>query len=148
MRQPQEIRDVEHEQILERVAAVDVAKASGMVCLRVPQAGRLDRRRSLVWEVPATTTAVLELAEHLARERIQNGHLGGNQRRLADLVLPAGSGQAANPSRTSSTAGAPRRRVRLTPSAHPLELLGHHPGDGYRRSRQDQDRTGRTDRGS
>ncbi len=71
MREPQEICDVEHEQILERVAAVDVAKASGMVCVRGPQAGRPDRRRSLVWEVPATTNAVLELAEHLARERIQ-----------------------------------------------------------------------------
>ncbi len=62
MREPQEICDVEHEQILERVAAVDVAKASGMVCVREPQAGRPDRRRSLVWEVPATTNAVLELA--------------------------------------------------------------------------------------
>jgi len=71
MREPQEICDVEHEQILERVAAVDVAKASGMVCLRVPQAGRPDRRRSLVWEVPATTNAVMELADHLARERVQ-----------------------------------------------------------------------------
>jgi transposase len=71
MREPQEICDVENEQILDRVAAVDVAKASGMVCVRVPQAGLLDRRRSLVWEVPATTNAVLELAEHLARDRIQ-----------------------------------------------------------------------------
>ena len=33
MREPQEIEDEEHEQILQRVAAVDVAKASGMVCL-------------------------------------------------------------------------------------------------------------------
>jgi transposase len=71
MREPQEICDVEHEQILERVAAVDVAKASGMVCLRVPQAGRQDRRRSLVWDVPATTNAVIELADHLVRERVQ-----------------------------------------------------------------------------
>jgi len=71
MKEPQEICDVEHEQILERVAAVDVAKASGMVCLRVPQAGRPDRRRSLVWEVPATTNAVMELADHLIRERVQ-----------------------------------------------------------------------------
>jgi transposase len=71
MREPQEICDVEHEQILERVAAVDVAKASGMVCLRVPQASRPDRRRSLVWDVPATTNAVLELADHLAREQVQ-----------------------------------------------------------------------------
>jgi hypothetical protein len=29
---PQEIEDEEHEQVMDRVAAVDVAKASGMVC--------------------------------------------------------------------------------------------------------------------
>ncbi len=39
--EPQEIEDEEHEQVLERVAAIDVAKASGMVCMRVPDpAGR------------------------------------------------------------------------------------------------------------
>ena len=38
--EPQEIEDEEHEQILERVAAVDVAKASGMVCTRAPHPGR------------------------------------------------------------------------------------------------------------
>src|ERR1035437_9561076 len=35
MREPQEIVDEEHEQVIERVAAIDVAKASGMVCVRV-----------------------------------------------------------------------------------------------------------------
>lgn len=30
----QEIEDVEREQLLERAAAVDVAKVSGMVCVR------------------------------------------------------------------------------------------------------------------
>ena len=34
MQQPVEVQVDEHEQIVERVAAVDVAKASGMVCLR------------------------------------------------------------------------------------------------------------------
>ena len=39
--EPQEIEDEGHEQILERVAAVDVAKASGMVCTRTcpPRSG-------------------------------------------------------------------------------------------------------------
>jgi len=32
---PQEIVDEEHEQVCERVAAIDVAKATGMVCVRV-----------------------------------------------------------------------------------------------------------------
>jgi transposase len=71
MREPQEIADEEYEQILERVAAVDVAKASGMVCTRVPHQGRPGKRRTQVWEVDATTNAVLELGEHLAGEQIQ-----------------------------------------------------------------------------
>src|SRR5215831_7009416 len=71
MREPQEVLDEEFEQILERVAAVDVAKVSGRVCTRVPHPERPGRRRTLVWEVPAATNAVLELAEHLIRERIQ-----------------------------------------------------------------------------
>ena len=71
MIEPQEIKDEEHEQILERVAAVDVAKASGMVCLRVPDPARPGRRRSLVWPVDATTNAVLELADRLAAEQVQ-----------------------------------------------------------------------------
>jgi hypothetical protein len=34
--EPEEIPDAEHELVIERVAAVDVAKASGKVCVRVP----------------------------------------------------------------------------------------------------------------
>jgi transposase len=34
MDRPQEIVDEEHEQVCERVAAIDVAKATGMVCVR------------------------------------------------------------------------------------------------------------------
>src|SRR5215469_3243820 len=69
--EPQEIEDEEHEQVLERVAAVDVAKASGMVCTRVPHPDRPGRRRTRVWAVAATTDAVLELAGHLAGEGIE-----------------------------------------------------------------------------
>jgi transposase len=70
MSKPQEIVDEEHEQVVERVAAIDVAKASGMVCVRVPHETRPGRRVSRVWEVPATTRAVTELAGHLAGEGI------------------------------------------------------------------------------
>ncbi|MGH3409647.1 MAG: IS110 family transposase, partial [Streptosporangiaceae bacterium] len=73
--EPQEIEDGEHEQILERVAAVDVAKASGMVCTRVPRAGQPGKRRTRVWQVNATTNAILELAEHLAAEGIEKATL-------------------------------------------------------------------------
>jgi transposase len=71
MLEPQEIEDEEYEQVLERVAAVDVAKATGMVCTRVPHSSRPGKRRTMVREVAATTGAVLELAEQLAGEGIE-----------------------------------------------------------------------------
>jgi hypothetical protein len=71
MRKPQEIEDEEYEQVLQRVAAVDVAKKAGMVCTRVPHDTRPGRRRTRVWEVPATTAAILELGAYLAGERIE-----------------------------------------------------------------------------
>lgn len=61
---PEEIPDAESEQVLARVCAVDVAKDSGMVCTRLPGlAGQ--RRVSRVWQVPATTNAVGDLAAEL-----------------------------------------------------------------------------------
>jgi transposase len=66
MREPQKIEDEEHEQTWERVAAIDVAKASATVCIRVPHPSRPGRRVSKVWEVPATTGAITELAARLA----------------------------------------------------------------------------------
>jgi transposase len=71
MRQPQEIEDEEYEQVVERVAAVDVAKASGMVCTRVPHPSRPGRRRTRVWDVDATTNAIIELGRQLAGEGIE-----------------------------------------------------------------------------
>ncbi len=63
--QIEEIPDAEHEQLIERVAAVDVAKESGKVCVRLPDPARPGRRISRVWDVAATTNAVLALAERL-----------------------------------------------------------------------------------
>ena len=67
---PQEIEDAEYEEVLERVAAVDVAKATGMVCTRVPYPSRPGKRQTRVWKVDADTGSVMELADHLAAERI------------------------------------------------------------------------------
>jgi transposase len=66
MREPQEIEDEDHEQVLARVAAVDVAKASGMVCTRMPHESKPGRRVTKVWQVDATTNAIIELGEQLA----------------------------------------------------------------------------------
>ena len=59
----------EHELLVARVAAIDVAKASGKVCVRLP--GRAGRRVSRVWDVAATSGAVTELAEHLVGQGIE-----------------------------------------------------------------------------
>jgi transposase len=60
---PVEIADAEHELVIERVAAIDVAKASGKVCVRLP--GKDGRRVSRVWDVAATTGAVADLGGQL-----------------------------------------------------------------------------------
>jgi transposase len=61
----------EHEQIVERVAAIDVAKASGMVCTRVPHQTTAGKRITRVWEVAATTNAIIALADQLAGQGIE-----------------------------------------------------------------------------
>lgn len=65
MQQPIEVEVDEDEQIVERVAAVDVAKASGMVCTRVPHESVPGKRVTKVWQVRSTTRALVELADHL-----------------------------------------------------------------------------------
>ena len=65
---PQEMPDAEHELVIERVAAIDVAKAFGKVCVRTP---RERRRVSKVWDVEATTGAVGDLACQLTELAIE-----------------------------------------------------------------------------
>src|ERR1700681_3085082 len=66
---PEEIPDAEHELVIERVCAIDVAKASGKVCVRVGSSA--GRRVSKVWKVAATSGAVGELTDYLVDERIE-----------------------------------------------------------------------------
>ena len=70
MQQPVEVQVDEHEPIVERVAAIDVAKASGMVCLRLPHETIPGRRVTTVWPVRSTTAALVELGDHLRAERV------------------------------------------------------------------------------
>ena len=62
MNEPEEIPDADHEQLIERVAAIDVGKEFGKVCVRLPDPARPGRRISRVWDTAATTNAVLVLA--------------------------------------------------------------------------------------
>jgi transposase len=67
----QQVEVDEHEEIVGRVAAIDVAKASGMVCTRVPHATKAGKRVTKVWQVASTTNQILELADQLAGEGIE-----------------------------------------------------------------------------
>jgi len=68
---PQVIDDEEHERVHERVAAIDVAKDTGMVCTRTPHPSRPGARRSTVWTVMARKGAVRKLGQQLARDGIE-----------------------------------------------------------------------------
>jgi transposase len=69
--EPQEVHDEEYERVWERVAAVDVAKGSGVVCTRVPDEDRPGRRRTHTWTVTARVNAVVELGDYLRARQIQ-----------------------------------------------------------------------------
>ncbi len=56
------------EQVLERAGAIDVAKASAKVCVRLPGA---KRRITKVWDVATTTNAIVALADELVDLEIQ-----------------------------------------------------------------------------
>ena len=66
---PVDIPDAEHELVIERAAAIDVAKAAGKVCVRLP--GKTGRRFSRVWDVSARTGAITALAEQLLESGIE-----------------------------------------------------------------------------
>jgi hypothetical protein len=61
----QVVEDEDYQLRHERVAGIDVAKASGMVCLRLPPEPGKARRSSRVWEVTATVPAIEALAAEL-----------------------------------------------------------------------------------
>jgi transposase len=68
---PQVIDDEERERVYDRVAAVDVAKDSGVVCTRTPHPSRPGARRSTVWTVTARKNAVGRLGRQLIRDGIE-----------------------------------------------------------------------------
>jgi hypothetical protein len=68
---PQVIDDEERERVHERVAAIDVAKDSGMVCTRTPHPSRPGARRSTVWTVQARMGQIRQLGRQLAGDGIE-----------------------------------------------------------------------------
>jgi transposase len=52
-------------ELVERVAALDIGKATLTACIRVPHEGKPGRRRQEVGEYPTVTRSLLTLADHL-----------------------------------------------------------------------------------
>ena len=71
MSRPQVIDDQEHERVHDKVAAIDVAKDSGMVCTRTPHPSRPGARRSTIWAVQARRNTISSLGRQLARDGIE-----------------------------------------------------------------------------
>lgn len=63
--------DTGDQEIVLRVAAIDVAKDSGMVCVRTPCPGQPGRRATSTWSVPARTRSIVALADQLVEQRIE-----------------------------------------------------------------------------
>ena len=70
-RQVEELEADEAEDRLERVAAVDVAKASGKFCTRTPHLSGSGRRVTRIWDVASTTNAIMAVADELAEANIE-----------------------------------------------------------------------------
>jgi transposase len=68
---PQVIDDEEHQRVHERVAAIDVAKDSGVVCTRTPHPSRPGSRQAAVQTVKARTRAIRALGRQLRRDGIE-----------------------------------------------------------------------------
>ena len=67
----EEIDVEEEEERLERAGAIDVAKASGKVCVRLTHPTLSGRRVTKVWDVSATTNAITALGDELAEMSIE-----------------------------------------------------------------------------
>ncbi|WP_079144236.1 IS110 family transposase [Streptomyces agglomeratus] len=67
----EESKDDHDDGSVARVAAIDIAKATGMVCLRIPHDTIEGRRVQQVWTVASTTNAILELGDRLVCQGVQ-----------------------------------------------------------------------------
>jgi transposase len=71
MEEPPPVEEVDRaEELVARVCAIDIAKATGMVCVRLPHESVEGKRVQRTWTVAATTNAILELADHLVCQSV------------------------------------------------------------------------------
>jgi transposase len=65
------VEDEDYQLRHEKVAGIDIAKASGMVCLRLPSEEGKDKRYSKVWETGATVPETGDLADELTAAGVE-----------------------------------------------------------------------------
>ena len=71
MSRPQVIDDTEHERVHDKVAAIDVAKDTGVVCTRAPHPSRPGARQSRIWTVKARMGTIRALGRQLRKDGIE-----------------------------------------------------------------------------
>ncbi len=107
-----EIDAEDHEEIVERVAAIDVAKATAMVCTRVPHPSKPGKRLTKVWNTSATTNAIMALSDDLAGlgiERVVVESTSDYWRPFVYLLQARGSAPGWSTPGTTSRSRAARR---------------------------------------
>jgi hypothetical protein len=129
VRRPQVIDDEDHERVHERVAAIDVAKDSGMVCTRLPHPSRPGARRSTVW----TVTARKERDPHAGPAAGPGRDRGGNAGKHLGLLADLEPARAAENGQTGRAVAGPADRVghaaaSFVPPKAIRDLHDLHPG--------------------
>jgi transposase len=86
----------ETEEIIERIAALDTAKAELTCCMRIPHQGKPCRRLQEVATHPTMTRSLLGLADHLRALQVTRVVMQGHLRLLEAGLLRAGGSRIRN----------------------------------------------------
>ncbi len=116
-------------ELVARVAALDVGKASLVACVRVPHEGTPGRHRQEVRTFATTTRSLLELRDWLTCQQVSLCD-GGDLHLLEAAVLPARRRRRVLAKVSASTAARAKQRSasttpRLSPISGPWALADH-----------------------
>lgn len=78
------------EELVARVAAIDIAKASGMVCVRVPHEDQPGKRVQRVFNTVATSGAILDRTSTGPGGDASSNRSTAAARRAGEELVPAG----------------------------------------------------------